>query len=172
MPTNKSLKTTITSVPESEGVENENMEADAIETTPPAAVVPAKPKGSVLDWFIRLVKGIIIGIGFITPGLSGGALAVVLKIYEPLMKFLGNITKKFWKNLLFFIPVGIGLAIGVVLFSEFVDWILAVITTRASGCSSASSLVPSHRSTKLPARKAGKDTIGWSWWSSPQACSF
>ena len=32
-----------------------------------------KPAASTLliDWFIRLVKGVLIGIGFITPGLSG-----------------------------------------------------------------------------------------------------
>lgn len=76
-----------------------------------------------MDWFIRLIKGIFIGIGFITPGLSGGVLAVVLGLYEPLMKFLGNITRKFWKNFLFFLPVGVGLGIGVVIFSFFVKWI-------------------------------------------------
>ena len=38
---------------------------------------PIQKKGSITDWFIRLVKGIIIGVGFITPGLSGGVLAVV-----------------------------------------------------------------------------------------------
>jgi putative membrane protein len=31
----------------------------------------------VVDWFIRLIKGIIVGIGFILPGLSGGVLAVI-----------------------------------------------------------------------------------------------
>lgn len=80
-------------------------------------------KSPVLDWFIRLIKGIIIGVGFITPGLSGGVLAVVFGLYEPLMKFLGNLTKKFVKNLIYFLPVGIGLGAGVVIFSIFVKWI-------------------------------------------------
>ena len=68
------------------------------------------------------MKGVIIGIGFITPGLSGGVLAVVFGIYEPLMRFLANLKEKFVKNLLFFIPVGIGGVIGVVAFSAAVDW--------------------------------------------------
>lgn len=76
----------------------------------------------ILDWFIRLVKGAIVGLGFITPGLSGGVLAVVLNIYEPLMRFLGNLKHNFLKNLLYFIPVGIGGALGVVAFSAVVDW--------------------------------------------------
>ncbi len=79
-------------------------------------------KNSVLEWFIRLIKGIFVGIGFIVPGLSGGVLAVVFGLYEPLMKFLGNLKEKFLKNLVFFIPVGIGGIIGVVAFSAVVDF--------------------------------------------------
>jgi len=77
---------------------------------------------SVIDWGVRLLKGVLVGIGFITPGLSGGVLAVVFGIYEPLMRFLGNITDKFLKNMIFFLPVGIGGVIGVVAFSAVVDF--------------------------------------------------
>lgn len=81
-----------------------------------------KKSGSVGDWLLRLLKGILVGIGFITPGLSGGALAVVLGLYEPLMRFLANLRYKFMQNLRFFIPVGIGLILGVVGFSSVVDY--------------------------------------------------
>ena len=77
---------------------------------------------SVIDWIVRLLKGVLVGVGFITPGLSGGVLAVVFGIYERLMRFLGNIFKNFIENLLFFLPVGIGGAIGVVAFSAVVDF--------------------------------------------------
>jgi putative membrane protein len=79
-------------------------------------------KGSLSDWFIRLVKGIIIGVGFITPGLSGGVLAVVFGIYEPLMRFLANLTHKFLKNVFFFLPIGIGGVLGIIAFSAVVDY--------------------------------------------------
>lgn len=79
-------------------------------------------KSTVLDWIVRLLKGVLVGIGFITPGLSGGVLAVVFGIYEPLMRFLGNIREKFIKNVRFFIPVGIGGVIGVVAFSAVIDF--------------------------------------------------
>lgn len=75
----------------------------------------------VTDWFIRLFKGVIIGIGFILPGLSGGVLAVILGIYDRILAFLANLTKNFIKNTLFFIPVGIGLGIGIFLFSIVVE---------------------------------------------------
>lgn len=81
----------------------------------------SKPINPVTDWFIRLVKGVIIGIGFILPGLSGGVLAVILGIYDRILAFLANLRKNFIKNVLFFIPVGIGLGIGIFLFSIVVE---------------------------------------------------
>jgi putative membrane protein len=85
-------------------------------------VAEQKPANSVLDWIVRVIKGFVIGFGAITPGLSGGLLAVVLGIYEPLMRFLGHIKEKFLKNLLYFIPVGIGGVAGVVVFSKLVSY--------------------------------------------------
>lgn len=84
---------------------------------------PAKVKefNPIIDWFVRLIKGALVGIGFILPGLSGGVLAVIFGIYDPLIKFLANIRKNFVKNALYFIPVGIGAAIGIVLFSVVVE---------------------------------------------------
>ena len=43
---------------------------------------PETPAG----WLIRLLKGILVGVGFILPGLSGGVLAVIFRIYDPTSK--------------------------------------------------------------------------------------
>jgi len=80
-----------------------------------------KKLNPAVDWFVRFLKGIMVGIGFITPGLSGGVLAVVFGIYEPLIRFLGNFRYKFVKNFLFFFPVGIGGIVGMVAFAAVVD---------------------------------------------------
>ena len=80
-----------------------------------------KPQNPVIDWIIRMVKGVIIGIGFILPCLSGGVLAVIFGLYDKILKFLANIKEDFIKNVLFFIPVGIGMAIGIFLFSVVVE---------------------------------------------------
>ncbi len=80
-----------------------------------------KKLNPAVDWFVRFLKGIMVGIGFITPGLSGGVLAVVFGIYEPLIRFLGNLRHKFIKNVLYFFPVGIGGIIGMVAFAAVVD---------------------------------------------------
>lgn len=78
----------------------------------------------IIDWVMRVIKGIFIGSGFILPGVSGGALAAVFGIYERLINFLSNLRKDFMKNLLYFIPVGIGGLIGILLFSKILSNLL------------------------------------------------
>ncbi|NPV41950.1 MAG: DUF368 domain-containing protein [Anaerolineae bacterium] len=82
----------------------------------------AAPMNPVVDWIVRLVKGALVGIGAIVPGLSGGVLAVVFGIYEPMLRFLANIRVKFLENVRYFLPVGIGGVVGVVAFSAVVDY--------------------------------------------------
>src|SRR5699024_7443688 len=45
----------------------------------------------VTSWLARLLKGVAIGVGAILPGLSGGVLAVIFGVYEPMIRFLGNL---------------------------------------------------------------------------------
>ncbi|NJP41271.1 DUF368 domain-containing protein [Oscillospiraceae bacterium HV4-5-C5C] len=79
------------------------------------------PFPPILSWLTRVMKGLLIGIGAILPGLSGGVLMVIFGIYDPLIRFLGNLRKNFFKNLAFFIPVGIGGLLGILLFSGAVS---------------------------------------------------
>jgi putative membrane protein len=73
------------------------------------------------QWILRVVKGMIIVSGFLLPGISGGVLAVVLGIYEPLMRFLGDLRHNFKKNFFFLLPVLIGALLGLFLFSVVLD---------------------------------------------------
>ncbi|MGJ3509433.1 DUF368 domain-containing protein [Enemella sp. A6] len=102
---------------------NDEIDENAINPDPdrPAHYDPVDRKDNPRYWLTRLLKGIAVGIGFILPGLSGGVLAVIFKIYDPMIRFLANVRHKFVKNVLFFIPVGIGGLIGVVLFSYVVE---------------------------------------------------
>lgn len=79
-------------------------------------------RNALVEWLIRLAKGALVGIGAIVPGFSGGVLAVVFGIYEPLMRFLSSPFVNFIQNFLYFLPVGIGGVIGVVAFSAVVDF--------------------------------------------------
>lgn len=81
-------------------------------------------KSGRADVLLRFIKGMFIGSGFILPGVSGGALAAVFGIYERLIAFLANITKKFKENILYFLPVGLGAALGIFLLSFVVSFLL------------------------------------------------
>ncbi|MHC3511431.1 DUF368 domain-containing protein [Streptococcus suis] len=76
------------------------------------------------SWISRIIKGMIIALGFILPGVSGGVLAAILGIYERLIGFLANIRKDFKENFLYFVPVGIGGILGIALFSFPVEFLL------------------------------------------------
>jgi putative membrane protein len=70
------------------------------------------------------LKGAIIGTGFILPGVSGGALAAVFGLYERIISFIAHITKDFIKNVLFFIPVGLGALLGMFLLARPLSFFL------------------------------------------------
>ena len=91
----------------------------------PATSENAPKKGNIVRrWIISIVQGAIIGTGAIIPGVSGGVLAVIFGIYEPLMKFLANIRVDFKKNALRFMPIFIGIGAGFVVLSKAVNWLL------------------------------------------------
>jgi putative membrane protein len=87
----------------------------------PEAVENLRTRAAI-DWFVRLLKGSLVGIGAILPGLSGGVLAVVFGLYEPLLQFLANLRVRFLDNFRYFLPVGIGGVLGVFIFSAVVDF--------------------------------------------------
>lgn len=76
------------------------------------------------SWWLRFVKGMFVGSGFIVPGVSGGALSAIFGIYQPLINFLANITENFMKNIKFFLPVGIGAVVSIFLLSFGVTFAL------------------------------------------------
>ena len=77
----------------------------------------------IFDWFLRFLKGAAIGMDFVLPGISGAALAVVFGLYEKIVSFIANITRDFLKNLMFFIPVGLGGLLGIYLISHPISFL-------------------------------------------------
>ena len=66
--------------------------------------------------FIRLfLDGIPFGLANTLPGMSGGTVALILYIYEPLIKAIKNI------NLIFLIPLGTGAGLGALLGASLID---------------------------------------------------
>ena len=78
----------------------------------------------MFSWIARVIKGIVIALGFILPGISGGVLAAILGIYERMISFLAHPFKDFKDNVLYFIPVAIGMLLGIGLFSYPIEYLL------------------------------------------------
>jgi hypothetical protein len=75
-----------------------------------------------MDMVKFVIFGAIVGVANIIPGVSGGTMAVILKIYDRLIETLS--LKNVKKNLPFIIPLGIGAAVGIVLFSKAIEFLL------------------------------------------------
>ena len=78
----------------------------------------------MLSWLSKIIKGIVIALGFILPGISGGVLAAILGIYERMIRFLAHPFKNLKEDVLFFLPVGIGMLLGIGLFSYPIEYLL------------------------------------------------
>ncbi len=72
----------------------------------------------------NFLKGIIVGIGGIAPGLSGSVLLVILGLYQKTINAIGTIFKDFKKNVAFLFPLFLGFGVGVIIFSKIVDFLL------------------------------------------------
>lgn len=72
-------------------------------------------------WLVRMIKGALVGIGAILPGLSGGVLMVIFGIYDPLLAFLAQFPKRLKHYFKLFLPVGIGGLLGILVFSGAVS---------------------------------------------------
>ena len=83
-----------------------------------------KKHNFIVEALILFVKGIVVGMANIIPGVSGGTIAVVTGIFDPLIEAINTLFKKFKKNLKFLIPVGLGLVAGVLAFSKLIGFLL------------------------------------------------
>ena len=73
---------------------------------------------------LNFLKGILVGMGGIAPGLSGSVLLVILGLYQKTITAIGTIFKNFKKNIAFLFPLFLGFGVGVLLFSKIVDFLL------------------------------------------------
>lgn len=76
------------------------------------------------DKLILMIKGFILGIANIIPGVSGGTLAITLGIYEELINTISHIFSNLKKNLAFIIPIGIGGVLSILLLSKLLNYTL------------------------------------------------
>jgi len=87
--------------------------------------VPGSKKHRDIAW--RLITGALIGIANIIPGISGGTIAVVTGIYEPLLSRISGfftILGGWRRNLAYLVPVVMGVLLGALGFAHLIGALL------------------------------------------------
>lgn len=70
------------------------------------------------------VKGFIIGVANIIPGVSGGTLAITLGIYEKLIGIISHFFKNIKENIKFLLPIIIGAVLSILILSNVISYSL------------------------------------------------
>ena len=73
-----------------------------------------------MEYILLILKGMIIGVANIIPGVSGGTLMITLGIYEEIIDTISHFLKNFKKNLKFIIPLGIGMVLAILILSKLI----------------------------------------------------
>lgn len=76
------------------------------------------------DKILLVLKGFLLGIANVIPGVSGGTLALTLGIYQDLIGAISHFFKNLKKNLTFLIPLGIGMIVAILLGSKVITFCL------------------------------------------------
>ncbi len=80
----------------------------------------------VKEWFKLFFSGAAMGVANSIPGVSGGTIAVILKIYQRMVDAIGNLFKQFLKSLVVLLPIGLGIIAAMIpcffLFEKALDY--------------------------------------------------
>ena len=82
----------------------------------------------------NFLKGIIVGLGGVAPGLSGSVLLIIFGLYQKVLDALGMLFRDFKKNLQFLLPVVAGMFVGVLLFSKVLNFFLTTFEMPTRYC--------------------------------------
>lgn len=71
-------------------------------------------KGMVFEMIKSILKGFVIGLANVIPGVSGGTMMVSMGIYDKLIHCITHLFSEFKKSVLFLLPIFIGIAAAIV----------------------------------------------------------
>ena len=71
----------------------------------------------------NVLKGMLIGIANIIPGVSGGTMAVSMGIYDKLIQCISHPFRDFKNNVLFLIPIAIGMGLAIIASAFGIDYL-------------------------------------------------
>ena len=66
------------------------------------------------NFFLNVLRGAVIGISMIIPGVSGGTLAVLMNVYDKLINAISDLRRDFKNSFTFLLPIALGAVLGIV----------------------------------------------------------
>jgi len=83
-----------------------------------------KSKLSPIRIVLGILQGMLIGLGAVLPGISGGVLCVVFGVYKPIMELLSNPFKTWKKHLVNLLPIIVGVVLGFLGIAKLLGFVL------------------------------------------------
>ena len=74
------------------------------------------------DLINQLLRGVVIGVANIIPGVSGGTMMVSMGIYDTLIHCITHLFKEFKKSILTLLPYAIGMLVGILALASVISW--------------------------------------------------
>ena len=78
----------------------------------------------MLQWILDILRGAVIGVSNIIPGVSGGTMAVSMGIYDRIIYAVNNLFRQFRKSFREILPILIGVLIGLFAFAALIGSLL------------------------------------------------
>lgn len=78
-----------------------------------------------MEFVKDILKGSLVGVANIIPGVSGGTMAVSMGIYDKLITAVTHIFKDFKKSLRILLPIVIGAVLGIGILAFVIKWLFA-----------------------------------------------
>ena len=70
------------------------------------------------EFILNILRGIVIGISNVIPGVSGGTMMVSMGIYDRLILVLTHFVKRFKEAVALLVPIGIGMLLAIAIFAK------------------------------------------------------
>ena len=70
------------------------------------------------EFLIKIVKGVVIGASMLIPGVSGGTMAIILNVYDELIRSVSGFRKDIKNNGLFLIQFALGGGLGILILAK------------------------------------------------------
>ena len=74
---------------------------------------------------MNFLKGFVIGIGKIIPGVSGAVLAIIMGVYDKAIYYICNFKSNVYEGSKYLVSLGIGIIVSIILFSKIISYCLS-----------------------------------------------